>query len=360
MNREKYQDLVLSFKTINYLHALYQGRYAQLNILKQLKHPLAKEIEIQKTKQCLSKINDYIQNLKNGNLLIRVELGDTQSQSANEAYTLLKALKPELVSMASQTKKILLDPYFHDNYNSLAFLVSAYGRQIYAQENYNRFAHTQGHLHEENIAADIRLRQTFDELEACLHYLNSVVKAIKSGTSPALLAEKLACMCRTTPGILRSQAHDIVQLVTGLNGQFGFKESGFMLLEAKAWEDAGFDAISAGYWRALEFGIIEANSWICQGISDPFIAAEWHTAGFTPESALPWMDVLFTPLLAIQWNNANYDPRTAAVLVNKGFELPENLPENVTEDFINDAYDTFYQQAVANNLIDSEEIEEAA
>lgn len=360
MNNEKYQDLVLSFKTVNYLHALYQGRFAQLNILKLLKHPLAKEVELEKTKKCLATINEHVQSLQNGNLIVRIELGGAQSHSANEAYSLLTALKPELISMASEAKKILLDPFFFDDYNNLVFLISAYGRHIYAQENYSRFAINQSQILNLELSDVNGFQSTLEELNAYLSYLSSTVKAIKTEASPAQIAGKLAFMCRTTPGILRSQAHDIVQLVTGLSGRFGFKESGFMLLEAKAWEDAGFDAISAGYWRAFEFGVNEAYEWIGRGISDPILAAEWHTAGFTPESALPWMDVLFTPLLAIQWNNANYDPRTAAVLVNKGFELPENLPENVTEDFINDAYDTFYQQAVANNLIDSEEIEEAA
>lgn len=334
MPNQKLRSQIVSHRVLNYLNAAYQGRFAYLNVLSQLEHPLFNLEEVESTKQSLKTINDWLDELWGGEILFDESRAEHQSKEAAGSLDLLRSIKKELLELASELKLIIGQHEYFSDRNNVSLLVAAYGRKAYATDNYVRGFIEFGKVFRDSELVDIwepQLQVVSDDIRNA----NELLLAVKSNQElEDQYYEHIKFVCRTLPGIFRANSHDISQLLITYHGDFTYDKAGFTKPEANVWEKHEIEPIEAGYWQAHDFGVTEALEWKEQEILDPLVAAEWKTAGVPAVHAAAWLAMAFSPLMAIQWNHAGYRPDQAAVLVGKGFASPLDVPEDQVEQLL--------------------------
>lgn len=332
MQDNQAKELDFTVQLLNYAKAIYQGRFAMLNVFKQLGHPLFKPAELDKTKPIIEQVNSWLEEALAQRLIFSFV---TPTAEQTKVIVYLKSAKPELESLAKKVKAILVSQtHFTDN-NDAIFLLAVQGNFTYFQDNFlqgiSRVVKSSGT--KEFPAGLIQAIRSASENTTQLNQL--VAGALQNGNEVEKRHfARLAFICRNLAGNLRTLKTDLNQMVLGPNELFDFRAAEFLQAEGESWGQAGFNPVAASYWRAHEFGIEDSLNWINTGINNPAIAAEWKTAGFLPEQAVMWMSVLFPPLLAIQWANAGYHPQQAAILLNSGFGLPEQVPADQVNEIL--------------------------
>ncbi len=347
-NSKDNKYLIYSHRTLNYYSALFQGIFAQQNIFSQLQDSNFNEERIKNVKIALQNIRKHTEDLYKGKLLFS---SDESAEKIEQQKTLLSDLaaeKEKLKDQANKIKAIILNENYYQEKENVIFLISSFGQCAYSKDNYVRGILKFNNFFKINTLDNIS--EYIDEnLKQNLELTSEFIKLFKDKDkiNPNFY-DHLRFSCRTLPGILRTQAHDILQITGKVKEDISFEEADFHSLEAKAWEEAGYNATQAGYWRAFELGVKEASLWKTFNVEDPLIVSEWHSAGFHPEDAKPWMDVLFSPLLAIQWQHAGFTPRDSSLLLRMGYSLPSEVPE--------DQVDELLKQSV-NEIAESENLD---
>lgn len=327
------RELEHSYRHLNYANAAYQGRFAQLNILKQAAHPLYNDNIFEQTRNAL-KICKGIQTDFEAGQQLFLGMQGAPTAHGSKVLQLLTELKPELLSLANHTKRILATHDYYANLDDVALLIAAYGRNAYNRDNYilglQRFAKFVN-----NGSALADLQQQHEANQQLIKDVNVFLMHYKNPMPefPAFY-EHLRFVSRILPGRFRSIMHDIAQLECGMAQIFNWDRAGFMKIEAQVWHQAGFQPLEAGYWRAYDVSVEDALRWKANQIENPEVAAEWLTAGFPIEVAVEWISVLLPPLVALQWVNQSFSPREASIFVSRGFSTPDQVPDGKHEEVL--------------------------
>jgi hypothetical protein len=83
--------------------------------------------------------------------------------------------------------------------------------------------------------------------------------------------------------------------------------------EMAAWLAAGFDPEAAEGWRRWRFTIARAHAWIEQGVEEGLSAAQWQTAGATPETVADWQEADIDASEAVHWHELGFSLAEARV-----------------------------------------------
>jgi hypothetical protein len=81
--------------------------------------------------------------------------------------------------------------------------------------------------------------------------------------------------------------------------------------DSQAWLDAGFAADQAQVFRRWRFTLDEAVAWRHAGVADGLRAAQWVTAGVTPESVNRWRAAGIDATQAVHWHEMGFDFQAA-------------------------------------------------
>lgn len=336
----EFHDLDYTQRVLNYLQASYQGRFAMLNIFSRTQHKLFSQKEVEKTQKILRELHGWEQEMFAKRLIFPIaNAQDPKGAEHKAALEYLRAIKPELESLAKKVKEVLTSKSMFAENEDAFLLLATFSRNAYCRDNYVRgFIRFGQQINDKGLVDGYKLylMDVKDHVDA-INELLILLKKNDNVFTPEQL-EYLAFLVRTLPGVFRAHIHDIKQLLAGPYDPFNYETAGFFKLEAEAWMRAGFSAIESGYWRAHEISIAEAEVWTSLEVVDPTVVAEWKTAGFPPEIAREWINVLFAPILAIRWANEGYSPREAAVLVMSGFKLPQDVPSDQVFEILEEGF----------------------
>jgi hypothetical protein len=72
------------------------------------------------------------------------------------------------------------------------------------------------------------------------------------------------------------------------------------------WLDAGFARAEALTWRRWRFNIAKAQAWRAEGITEGIKAAQWKTAGASPETVGDWRDAGIEAAEAVHWHEYGF------------------------------------------------------
>jgi hypothetical protein len=326
MTQEENKAQISSFGITSYALACYQGRFAMLTVLKAGSHPFFKDTELEKTKKIITELLEIKKTITDGHQVFNEDNSIATNQDQLKIITNLKSLQPEFESLAKKIKSIIVSETFYNNNLDATLLLAALAREAYFIDNIEKNQTELAQL--TNNSAYMPMKQPF--LQNGAEKVNVINLLVKRATENNNEIEKndlprLGFAARILASVFRAQIHEIKQFTHGAKSPFTYEKAGFLQVEAQTWASYGFDPIVAGYWRAFEVSVEDAYQWIQHGVTSPLIVAEWKTAGFTPIQTLEWLNVLFPPLLAIQWGNAGYHPQEAALLLQSGFSLPEDI-----------------------------------
>lgn len=335
-------DLAYTQRLLNYTQASYQGRFAMLNILAQTDQPLFRQSELEKTQKILKELHVLEQQLLNDTLQFAVASINNPSGAHKRVRECLQALQAELESIAKKVRAISLSESALRTKEDMTLLLATFGRYAYAKDNYVR-----GNVRFAEAIQDESLKENYQLLlsdakqtvEIVTQYLTQYRE--QGGSLEYAEIRYLLFLTRTLPGTFRSNVHDIHQLLIGPHQQLQFSHAQFLAVEAQVWQQAGYSALEAGYWRAQGLSLEEALAWQQLDLNDPALVAQWHTAGFAPDAAKVWLEVLFNPEMALRWGNAGFTPRDAAVLAMNGFAYPEDLPAEDIDALLTEAHTAF-------------------
>jgi len=76
--------------------------------------------------------------------------------------------------------------------------------------------------------------------------------------------------------------------------------------ELGVWLSAGFDREEAANWRRWRFTIARAQDWKAHGIEEGLEAAQWQTAGATPETVADWQAAGIDAAEAVRWHEMGF------------------------------------------------------
>ena len=72
------------------------------------------------------------------------------------------------------------------------------------------------------------------------------------------------------------------------------------------WLAAGFGSGEAAIWRRWRFTIARAEAWKGHGIDEGLVAAQWQTAGATPETVGDWLGAGIDAAQAVRWHELGF------------------------------------------------------
>jgi hypothetical protein len=81
--------------------------------------------------------------------------------------------------------------------------------------------------------------------------------------------------------------------------------------DLKPWADAGIAADQARIFRRWRFTLEQAIAWRHAGVADGVRAAQWVTAGVTPESVDRWRAAGIDASQAVHWHEMGFDLQAA-------------------------------------------------
>jgi hypothetical protein len=86
------------------------------------------------------------------------------------------------------------------------------------------------------------------------------------------------------------------------------------------WLEAGFVQADAEIWRQWRFTLAEAAAWRREGVSDGLTAAQWQTAGASPETVGDWLGEGIDAAEAVRWHEFGYTLEAARTEKRKGID----------------------------------------
>lgn len=320
-----------NYQVLNNLRAAFQGKYAEVAILNQLRDDIELKDEIEYTQLVIQSLNNWNNNLKKGVLIYGRDVNEVDLKASKSCEELLHFLSNELEEKGLLIKKLNASQEPFRTYNEVAELIAHFGRYIYtvgALLNQQKEYLTTVEKVKDTKLIDNQIKE-HSQLEINLNeFIEAIATLDEQGRN---FYDLLKFHTRLISGFYRAQIHELKILLAGPASYFSFSQGDFYKVEGKAWEKENFSASEAGYWRAYEISPTDAIKCLEIGLSQPNLAASWLTCGFTPETAKAWLDVWFNPILAITWNNSGYSPREAAVFVKKGIYHPNSIPQDYEE-----------------------------
>ncbi len=88
--------------------------------------------------------------------------------------------------------------------------------------------------------------------------------------------------------------------------------------ELALWVAAGFTAGTAEVWRRWRFTIARAQAWVAAGVDEGLHAAQWSTAGVTPDTVAEWRKVGIGPGEAVRWHEFGFGLEAARAEKGRG------------------------------------------
>jgi hypothetical protein len=88
--------------------------------------------------------------------------------------------------------------------------------------------------------------------------------------------------------------------------------------ELARWVAAGFTAGAAEVWRRWRFTIARAQAWVGAGVDEGLHAAQWSTAGVTPDTVAEWRKVGIGPAEAVRWHEFGFGLEAARAEKGRG------------------------------------------
>lgn len=326
------EQLVLSaeqinFQILNFIHSALQGKFAYLNVLQQLSHPLTSAAELEQVKSHLKKVAVLNKQMNEGTPPIR-KTSPQNSPDEEYIFNLLKQIKTEMISASAKIQQLDLGSEWSSQpviYQQLAAYFSWFA---YQEEHF--YKKLEGyHRSNNNQIFFAELASEVQEAGNNVKLSSSLLKGIKAPGGPeANFAAHLAFFVRPLPFSFTGWAHDANQLINIKASEFTFEMAEFSSEQATPWKQNNFEAIESGYWRAYGFSPEDAIAWKSFGFLAPRKAVIWRSAGFDPRSALGWFALGYAPLLAIQWGNLGVPPEAAAILISHGYTVPSMLPND--------------------------------
>lgn len=331
MNSDVTRDLLASHGLLNYLNATMQGRWAFLNVLDQLSSVNFQEAELQITRDALERLNLWIIDLYQGNPIISATWAQPETFEAIKAVDLLRAAKKEIIQLANVTKQVQGSQQLTKDSEESKLLAAGFARYAYARDAYIR-----GFTEYGRASNNLDLIATYepfisssgDEIQVARFLINGFLVPDPDPDHHNILLFR----AQSLPGIFRTHAHDMNQLLASFTGGFSFPSADFSSAEATSWNQVGLGPVAAGYWRAYEFTPVEAAAWNRIGITEAGSALEWKKQGFGTEDAGIWADRGFPPGIARKWREQQYTPERALPLVQRGFSTPDKIPPRKEEE----------------------------
>lgn len=320
------QDKEYSHSVLNYLNACHQGEFAHLNILSQLQPGSIDEKEMAELQESLQQINSWFRSFQEGESLFSLEWPKPITPDAEKATHLLRRLPDHLRHVADQLRQFVWAPNFGESRpEAINFIIACIGRYAYSRDNYLRGLLELARLSDHSGSVEqyeLLLKRSEDDVKLA-HALLQTYKSSQEQSEHflhAVFSESVSI-----PGIFRSQAHDIDQLLSVYESDFTFEVANIREAEAELWKQIGLGPVEAGYWRAFEIEPQEALVWNQAGVVDYAIAGLWRSWKFPPEVAAGWIQADFLPSDAAMWANANITPEEASLFLKRGITDPSQV-----------------------------------
>lgn len=314
---------------LNYLNAVYQGRYAHFNVLLQILNQPALQNPISETEGVLEKIDHWFSRLWQGEYLFSLRSPEITQEEPKYAFALLLGGRQELFQLGCEIELMLRKQDFHNHtHENFSVLIAAFARYAYARDNYSQgfielAKYTENKAQEQFYQNLIKAGES--DIEISARMLEGFQK-IESLPPPLPFCKALFAECAPLHGYFRSYAHDIVQLCSLFLGEFDYQMAGIPEDQWSTWKDIGIAPIEAGYWYAHAINADEALLWTQKGIVNYRVAGEWRSWLFPAEEASKWLKAGFTPRDASDWANAQLTPEEAKSFQLKGYQTPYDVP----------------------------------
>jgi hypothetical protein len=325
MNSDLSRDLITSHGLLNYLHASYQGRWAFLNALDQIGSASFGELEIVATREVLEKVNVWLSDLYRGSPIISATWTQPETFDAIKAVDYLRATKKEIAHLSQVISQVLGTNAVAVGSEEAKLLTAAFARYAYARDSYIRGFLEYGQA--ANNPDMLRIYEPFlvgsgEDLQVAHFLLHGFTARERDPDHHSILLYR----AQIVPGIFRTHAHDMNQILATFSGGFSFMSADFTSTEASAWNQSGFGPVAAGYWRAYDFLPADAAEWSATGVTEAGAAVEWRKHGFTASDVQHWVALGFPPLIARRWREQGYSAERALPFVQQGITTPDKIP----------------------------------
>jgi len=325
MSTDTSLDASISHAIISYLNASYQGKFAYLNLLKQVDHPAASQKALEETRAKLEKVSDWSQELLSGATLFSATWTTPETFEARKAMEYLRELVKDLDTFSAEVKDIYKSAVVGQTPDHFKFLIAAFGRFAYSRNNYIKAFIEFGEAFRFPEMVE-QYRGLLANSEGDLNLTNEFLEHLEEKSEPEpVFYAALDASTGPLPAIFLTHCHDIRQLIGQFSGGFTFESANFSKEDAYAWSMKGFDPVVAGYWTAYEVSPDSAKSWCDVGMTDPAVAVEWDRFNFLPETAVAWLQAGFPAGVAERWARFGYGPDKSLSLINQGVKDPEEL-----------------------------------
>jgi hypothetical protein len=326
MDGDQDKHLNITHAVVNTLTAGYQGKYAWLNVFKQLSSPAFNQAVFAETKGILDEIAVWIRELMSGRPVLAGP--DSESREKERALDLLAGLRDDVSWLAAELLKMRSLAYPAHDPEQTELLVASLSRHAYARDHYVKglVAYSEKFGYEE--AAD-RWRQhllyTPQEINLAHTFLSRLRQA--SGLTQKFYVD-LYEETLLIPYVFRCQVQDMNRVASFYASGFSFGAAGIPDEEAAQWAALGLGPESACYWHAYGFGPDEAAAWAKAGFGDPGAAGGWKYRELGPSEAGKWRDEGFDARAAsVSIMLGQTDPAEARSWKESAEALEQGSPE---------------------------------
>lgn len=327
MNEDLGRDLDISHNVLNYLNAAYQGCFAYLNMLSQLGYHEFNPDDLTRCQEDVAFVTRLTERLNQGNPVFSMIWKTAQTPDAKATIHKLTTLKSELTNLANHIEKILLNPEQFQHEENIKFLIGAYARFAYTNENYIK-----GFV---DFGKSFTIPEIVQTYESLLPQAEQNIQAAhmffdiytEQETVPEVFYQSLYEEALFLPGMFRTNIHDINKFLAIYSQPFDFEHTDIPVTQSEEWRVINVDPNLAGYWHAFSFVAKDMIEWMQTGINAPRQAWFWSCLQFSPEAAHPWIQLGFGPPLAREWAAAGFTADEAVDHIKRGFTNPATARE---------------------------------
>lgn len=311
MNSSFINDIYLTNSIVNFLHAGYQGAFAGLNLLSQLRYQHFNQEDLTLCEKALVEIDRWKDDLSRGLPIFSASWRSPQTVHSKKAFEALADLRSDLLQSSGRVKKMLLLQDPASSPEEVKYLIAAFTRQSYARENYVRgfIEFGQAFKHQDIIDSYSPFMPDAEQGISAAHMFYDIF--VSQENLPPVFYTGLFEECSFLPGIFHSQVHDIHLLLNSYAHEFSYGELAINPQHEEAWRSMEVTPVAAGYWQAWEFDPESASRWLQLGLTDPKAAWFWFSQGFDPDTAFTWAQAGFSPPTARAWRAQGYSPEAA-------------------------------------------------
>ena len=317
------KDIEFSHSILSYVISALQGEFAYQNILKRLGSTSMNEEEAKELQQKIQEVSQWLEQTLSGKPILQLEWDEPKSSEGKKVFAMSRELISDMKALATDLDSILTQKQFDEvPRNRIAILLAVLGKQTYARDNYFRCFYKL-YKHFGNTEESTRFRIGVKSSEKDLEHVNSFIVAFQGYSDlplefyHALFGEIIAM-----PGLLRTQAFDLMLLCAAYKKTFSFDDANIPQEESEQWEQLGIPPHEAGHWNAYKISPLEAQIWMQGGVPISSVAGLWKSWHFPPEEATGWYQAEFTPKEASDWANAGFSPEEARKLIERGVSHP--------------------------------------